>query len=1037
MAFWQPQTISVVEFAQSTGGFATDVVQSGTGTLFVTSTGEHTILSLDNLQTTLYAGSHLQRGFLNDERLLSRFDGPSYLAIDRASGRLYVSDTENHAIRMVPPGATQSVTTLAGGGTPGFVDASSDAARFDTPKGVAIDSAGFLWVVDQANHVIRRINLGSGQVETVAGTPGVSGSQDGNGSAAGFNTPTGIAIEPESLAAQLLRESQGGTAPPIQVVVTDTGNGLIRRITENGDVSTVSSGAVAALSRGPDGRYRVGNGGVPLRFDSPTGIAVGPLGNIYVIESESGQIRSILPTGEVVTLAARGSFEGPNGLVVGDNGEIIVASTDTPLTEIRTAAPVITAINPASVSPEGGETVVVHGANFEPDAVLTVAEVPISFTFLDTSAITFVTPALPVGQASLSLTTRGGVALASFTVEDQGSIPLGFITTVAGGGVGDGGPATNAILDEPVSVTVDDSGNLYIGDYGAHRIRKVAPDGTISTVAGIGEQGFSGDGGPARAARLHFPAGTIVDASGNLYIADSLNATIRKVAPDGTISTVAGTGVPGYSGDGGPATAAMLTEPTDVALDVSGNLFIADYGGHTIRKVAPDGTISTVAGTGIPGFIGDGGPATAAQLSSPVGVVVDESGNLYIGDSDNHRIRKVAPDGTITTVAGTGQGGFSGDGGPATAASLLFPNFLALDASGNLYIADSENNRIRKVAPDGTILTVAGNGQDGFGGDGGPATDALIDDPIGVAVDASGNLYIADYGSDRIRKVAPDGTITTVAGSGDEGIFGDGGPATDAVLDEPVGVVVDGSGNLYIADWENHRVAKVTPDGTITTVAGTGDEGFGGDGGPATAAQLNAPAGMTLDDSGNLYIGDYDDHRIRKVAPDGTITTVAGTGIPGFSGDGEPATAAQLNSPAGMTIDASGNLIFADGFNNAIRKIAPDGTITTVAGTGEPGYSGDGGPATAAQLSTPVGLVLDASGNLYIADTENNRIRMIAPDGTITTVAGTGQEGFSGDGGPATAAWLNFPTLLALDASGNLYIGDTENDRILKVILAQ
>ena len=427
-------TISVVEFAQSTGGFATDVVQSGTGTLFVTSTGEHTILSLDNLQTTLYAGSHLQRGFLNDERLLSRFDGPSYLAIDRASGRLYVSDTENHAIRMVPPGATQSVTTLAGGGTPGFVDASSDAARFDTPKGVAIDSAGFLWVVDQANHVIRRINLGSGQVETVAGTPGVSGSQDGNGSAAGFNTPTGIAIEPESLAAQLLREAQGGTAPPIQVVVTDTGNGLIRRITENGDVSTVSSGAVAALSRGPDGRYRVGNGGVPLRFDSPTGIAVGPLGNIYVIESESGQIRSILPTGEVVTLAARGSFEGPNGLVVGDNGEIIVASTDTPLTEIRTAAPVITAINPASVSPEGGETVVVHGANFEPDAVLAVAQVPIAFTFHDTSFITFVTPVLPDGQASLSLTTRGGVAVATFTVVDT-SPPTVAITVPSPGEV--------------------------------------------------------------------------------------------------------------------------------------------------------------------------------------------------------------------------------------------------------------------------------------------------------------------------------------------------------------------------------------------------------------------------------------------------------------------------------------------------------------------------------------------------------------------------------------------------------------------------
>ena len=409
-------TISVVEFAQATGGFATDVAQSADGTLFVTSTAEHTILSLENLQTTLYAGSHLQQGFLNDRRLLSQFDAPSYLDIDRTSGRLYVSDTENHAIRVVPPGEMENVTTLAGGGVPGFVDGSSDSARFDTPKGVAIDNSGFLWVVDQANHVIRRINLVSGDVQTVAGMPGESGNQDGDGSSARFDTPTGIAIEPESIAEQLLREIQGGDPPPIQVVVSDTGNGLIRRVTENGEVSTVGSGSVATLSATPDGRFRLQDGGVPLTFDSPTGIAVGPPGNIYVIESGSGRLRSILTTGEVVTLAAGGRFDSPNGLVVGNNGEIIVASTSTPLTEIRTASPAITAINPESVSPAGGELLEVHGENFEPDAVLTVAQVPISFTFHDTSLISFVTPVLPSGETSLSVTTRGGVAVAAFTV---------------------------------------------------------------------------------------------------------------------------------------------------------------------------------------------------------------------------------------------------------------------------------------------------------------------------------------------------------------------------------------------------------------------------------------------------------------------------------------------------------------------------------------------------------------------------------------------------------------------------------------------
>ena len=361
-------TISVVEFAQATGGFATDVVQSAAGTLFVTSTAEHTILSLENLLTTLYAGSHLQPGFQNDQRLLSQFDAPSYLDIDRTSGQLYVSDTNNHAIRVVAPGENESVTTLAGGGVPGFMSPSSESARFDTPKGVAIDDSGFLWVVDQANHVIRRINLVSGDVQTVAGTPGESGSQDGNGSSASFDTPTGIAIEPESIAEQLLREAQGGAPPPVQVVVADTGNGLIRRVTEDGEVSTVGSGSVASLSATPTGRFRVENGGVPLTFDSPTGIAVGPLGNIFVIESESGRVRSILPTGEVVTVVAAGTFDSPNGLVIGDDGEIIVASADTPLTEIRTAAPMITAINPESVSSAGGELLEVHGTNFEPDA---------------------------------------------------------------------------------------------------------------------------------------------------------------------------------------------------------------------------------------------------------------------------------------------------------------------------------------------------------------------------------------------------------------------------------------------------------------------------------------------------------------------------------------------------------------------------------------------------------------------------------------------------------------------------------------------
>jgi len=446
------------------------------------------------------------------------------------------------------------------------------------------------------------------------------------------------------------------------------------------------------------------------------------------------------------------------------------------------------------------------------------------------------------------------------------------------------------------------------------------------------------------------------------------------------------------------------------------------------------GVITTVAGsTWI--FRGDGGPATAAALYYPRGVAVDAAGNLYIADSSSNRIRKVTSGGTITTVAGNGQAGYSGDGGPATAAMLGGPAGVAVDAAGNLYIADSGNYRVRKVTPAGTITTVAGNGQQGYSGDGGPATAASLAGPSGVAVDAAGNLYAADRDNDRIRKVTTDGIITNFAGNGSKRLAGDGQAAVGASLNRPAGVALDAAGGLYIADSENNRIRKVTPTGTITTLAGNGQYGYSGDGGPATAASLS-PGGVAVDAAGNLYIADYGNDRIRKVTPAGTITTVAGNGQWGYSGDGGPATAASLNRPYGVAVDATGNLYIADGQNSRIRKVTPAGTITTVAGNGQWGYSGDGGPATGTSLSDPRGVAVDAAGNLYIADSSNYRIRKVTPAGTIITVAGNGQGGYSGDGGPATAASLFLPPAVAVDAAGNLYIADTGNDRIRKVLTA-
>ncbi|WP_406429997.1 NHL repeat-containing protein [Streptomyces sp. NBC_00631] len=342
----------------------------------------------------------------------------------------------------------------------------------------------------------------------------------------------------------------------------------------------------------------------------------------------------------------------------------------------------------------------------------------------------------------------------------------------------------------------------------------------------------------------------------------------------------------------------------------------------------PDGTIITAAGNGEAGFVVDGGPAVGTKLYNPYGTAVDGAGNLYIADASNHRVRKVTPGGIITTVAGNGQAGFVSDGGPAVATSLNNPYAVAVDGAGNLYIADHSNHRVRKVTPGGIITTVAGNGQAGFVSDGGPAVATKLHYPLGVAVDRSGILYIADQNNHRVRKVTPDGIITTVAGNGQNGFVSDGGPAVATKLYHPWGVAVDGDGNLYIGDRYNHRVRKVTPNGVITTVAGNGTAGYVADGGPAVATSLHYPASVAVDAAGNLYISDGHNHRVRKVTPGGTITTVAGTGVAGYIADGGPAVGQQLYYPYGVAVAPSGDLYIADGSNQRVRKVFAAATIT-------------------------------------------------------------------------------------------------------------
>jgi NHL repeat-containing protein len=737
-----------------------------------------------------------------------------------------------------------------------------------------------------------------------------------------------------------------------------------------------------------------------------------------------------------------------------------------------------------------------------------------------------------VSAASAAALAWGGGPAQAGSAGSRSAAATGDITTVAGGagGPGAGTDVSLGLGQNAVCGISYGSGSLYVADSGV--VRQVdTQTGALTTPVGTGAAGPLGDGGPAASAKLS-TCGATLDHSGNLVIADWGDSRIRVVAAAsgtfygqamtaGNIYTVAGNGLFGFSGDTQAATAAKLDGPPAVAVDGAGNLVVADSGNDRVRVVAAKtGTyyglamtarhIYTVAGNGTTGFSGDGGPATSAELYYPNQVAVDGAGNLVVADSANDRVRVVAAgDGTfygqsmtagdIYTVAGNGTLGFSGDGGAATSAELASPDQTAVDGAGNLVVADGANGRVRVVAAgDGTfygqsmtagdIYTVAGTGIGGFAGEGGPATSAVLNGPRRVTLDGAGNMLIADRGNNRIRMVAAAsgtfygqamtaGNIYTIAGNGTLGFAGDGGPATAAELAGPDQTAVDGAGNLVIADTGNNRVRVVAAAsgtfygqamtaGDIYTVAGIGLPGFTGEGGVATTAKLDSPQDVAVDGAGNLVIADGANNRVRVVAPragtfygramtKGHIYTVAGNGTFGFSGDSGAATAAELRIPEDVAVDGAGNLVVTDYGNNRVRVVAAgDGTfygqamtagdIYTVAGNGTFGFSGDSGAATAAELGSPGQTVVDGSGNLVVADSGNDRVRVVAAgDGTfygqamtagdIYTVAGNGTGGFSGDGGPALSAELNSPQGVAVDAAGDLLVADSGTNRIREV----
>ncbi len=524
-----------------------------------------------------------------------------------------------------------------------------------------------------------------------------------------------------------------------------------------------------------------------------------------------------------------------------------------------------------------------------------------------------------------------------------------IITTIGGGYIGNN-VASNSLGIAPNGVVADKAGNIYISDDANYVIRKVnLSTGLMTIIAGNGSGGY---GGAATLTELNNPEGLAIDSSGNIYVADANNNLIREInSSTGNITTVAGDVVDignhngGYNGDGIAATTAKLYLPCSVAVDDSGNIFISDYINNRIRKVVHStGIINTVAGNGATGSTSNGVPATSACINYPTAITIDKSDNIYISSLYSIIEKVSVSNGFITTVAGISSiGGFSGDNGPATNAHIYDPGGVTLDMVGNIYIADTYNNRIRKVTPGGIISTVVGNGVPGYSGDGGSATSAEIQGPYSIASDIQGDLFIITL-NEVIREVkVTNKDIYTVAGNGSPGYSGDGLAATNAQLYEPSGLNLDVSGNIYVADFGDSRIRKIdVSSGVISTFSGDSIAGYNGDKLLATNAELNGPNDLVFDAGKNLYIIDTYNERVRKINSNDTISTLAGTGVSGYNGNNCDADTAKLNDPYGIAVDSKGNVYIADTYNQIIRKVdISNGIITTIAGNGIAGYNGD------------------------------------------------------------------------------------------------
>ena len=1084
------------------------------------------------------AGFGFNSGLVNATGSAARFSSPYCVTVD-GSGNVYVADTNNGAIRKITPAGV--VTTLASGslgspigitlvgstlyfttsgqvvrsigtdgtglavlvglvGSSGSTDApsgpvagaggTSSPARFNNPKGITADASGNLYVADTGNNKIRKIVITSGAVSTLAGS-GSSGFANGTGTAAQFNGPQGVAVDPT------------GT----NLFVADTYNNLIRKIVPStGAVTTFAGQGYNGENDGP---------GTAAGFANPQGIAVDSIGYVFVGDNNGRTIRKIAPDGSFVRtiggesfvvgsldgLGSMAQFNTPNGLALDSAGNLYVA--DTISHTIRKGAPSVIAAMlsaPAISFSAGNQTVTVGGS-----VNLTVNAIgPGPFTYVwRKNGVPLVNGGNVIGATSPTLTLNGLQAgdTGNYTVLVTNSVssavsPVATLTVSPGPQITfQPGPQTVpvggflnlkvGVLADPTQLTyqwqkdgvalVDGatgSGSAISGSStGAVTVTNVqttdaghyalmvtnSSGGAISSVATVvvyaaepytfgtlaGRSALGAEDGTGTAARFNGPCGVTRDSAGNLYVTDFYNHTIRKVTTAGAVTTYAGmAGAPGSTD--GPLATARFNFPQAIAADSSDNLYVA-CGDGTIRKITAAGTVSTWAGlSGSFGSVDDTGSPGTARFGSTLVLTVDAAGNVYVGDTSFGTIRKITPAGLVLTLAGLANNYGSSDG-TGSAARFASPAALAVDGAGTLYVADAGNHTIRTVVTStGLVSTLWGSAANGSHLDG-TGTAARFISPRGLALNGGGTLlYVSDYSDETIRLITlAGGNVATLAGT-TKAAGNLNGTGTATKFYAPRGLLVDATGaNVYVADAGNNDIrqlaigaptAPVAATTVVTNLAGSLPTA-GSANGAGSVARFSYPQGPSLDSAGNLYVADEGNNTIRKIAPDATVSLFSGTAGVSATTDG-PVASALFNGASGVAVDTSpgnqGNLYIADSANNTIRKYTvATGNVTTFAG--QPGVTGTAdGTGGAAQFNYPNSVVVDGSGNVYVADEGNHTVRKITPGGTVSTLAGMpGASGYAD--GTGSAARFNNPNDVAVDSNGNVYVADYSNQRLRKI----